>query len=142
MKWFLQVVLGAASPIWADSVTTTDNLTIFGHIDQLDRTMVKLTGRFRTAKGVETRPWQCPRTQVVKIEFNATTFNSGAPLVAGANPGSPTPPPRVTAASSDVAVLRGGENRKCAGIAVVGETVVCGKDALERSRIIRILLGR
>jgi hypothetical protein len=141
MKCFFIAILGLASPLLADSVTTTDNLTVFGHVDQLDGTMVRLTGRFRTAKGVETRPWKCPRTQVTKIEFNATTFNPGGPVVAGANPSTAQKVIPAPSASPDVATLRGGENRKCSGAEIAADKVVCGKDTLERTRVIRIVFG-
>jgi hypothetical protein len=132
------LLVAIALPALADSVTTKDNLTLFGHVEQLDSSRLKLTARFPSQKGVETKELEIPRSEIVKIEFNATTFNPGAPPP-GLLPGSS----KATATSNSTAmiVLRGGQQQKCDGALIDGPKVYCGKQEWERALTIRIVLG-
>ncbi len=132
------LMLALAVPVLADSVTRTDNLTGFGHVEQMSRTEVTLRARFPAGKGVETKDVVVPREKILKIEFNTTTFNPGGPPAIGLRPGeaSKSVPPE-----SDVVVLRGGQREKCPGVLIEGDKVLCGKKELDRGSVIRILLG-
>ena len=121
---------------FADSVTTSNNLTLFGHVVELDRAVVKLTARFPSQKGIDTRTVPIPRSNVVKIEFNATTFNPGAP-----------PPDFGTGetgrgASRDIVVLRGGKEKNCDGVLIDEQKVHCGRQEWDRALVVRVTLGR
>jgi len=130
---FLLVVVVSAL---ADSVTTKDNLTLFGHVEELDSSRLKVSARFPSQNGVETKELEIPRTEIVKIEFNATTFNPGAPppgLLAGTSKGI------AVSNSSAMIVLRGGQQQKCDAALIDGQKVHCGKQEWERALTIRIL---
>src|SRR5215510_4612507 len=103
----LLVLMASSSvPVLADSVTTSDNLTLFGRIDRFDRTEAKLTARFPSEKGIQTREVIISRGNILRIEFNATTFNPGAPPP-GVRPAQTAPAPPT--AGGDIIVLRGGQ---------------------------------
>ena len=129
------LVASMSSPAFADSVTTSDNLTLFGHVVELDKALVKLKARFPSQKGIGTRVVPIPRTNIVKIEFNATTFNPVAP-----------PPDSQTgetsrAPSRDIVVLRGGEEKNCDGVLINEQKVYCGKQEWDRVLVVRVILG-
>ena len=141
MKRLLLTVLCGILPAFADSITTTDNLSIFGTVNQLDQQGAKLTGRFRTASGTEERVIEIAHSRIVKIEFNKTTFNSGGPPSLGAHPGKERSGSAPSELSQDSVVLRGGQIKPCDGATVDSEKVHCGKQVLDRSLVIRILFG-
>jgi hypothetical protein len=121
----------------ADSITTKDNLTLFGHVEELDSSQLKLSARFPSENGVETKEFEIPRTKIVKIEFNATTFNPGAPppgLLPSTSKG------RAVSNGSAMIILRGGQQQRCDAVLIDGQNVHCGKQEWERALTIRILL--
>lgn len=132
------LILLCALPSLADAVTTSANLTLFGHIEKMDASEVVLQARFPSSKGVETKNLSIPRAQVVRIEFNATTFNPGSPP--GLRPGPP--PQSASAAREDTVVQRGGQPISCQGATIDSASVHCGKRVMNRALVVRVLLGR
>ena len=142
MKTTILFLLMVAT-IRADSVETTDKLTIYGRIERMDQNELKLIASFRsqTPSGLATQELSIPRSLIVKIEFNATTFNPGGPAAIGARPpdGSRTGPPP---GGRDVAVLVDGHRQQCDAATIDNEQRLhCGKQEYPRTAVIRIFLA-
>jgi hypothetical protein len=136
------LALLAATPSAADTVTKTNHLSVNGVIKQLSGSMITLEAR--TKSGTDTL--QIGISEVESIEFNDTTFNSGAPRKApGIGPGtdSGTPATPKQANLTDIVVLRGGQRRECTLTGIDLQLVHCGgRDGDYNRRIVlRIILG-
>jgi len=124
----------------ADSVETSDKLTVFGHIERMDEKEVTLTATFPSENGVATKELKIPRSQVVEIEFNATTFNPGGPPGIGARPADGKSSASTT--SHDLAVLVDGSRQPCDGATIdTQQHLHCGKQEFPRETVIRIFLA-
>jgi len=125
----------------ADSVDTTDKLIVFGHIERMDQTELTITASFPSPKGVASKELKIPRSQVVKIEFNLTTFNPGGPPAIGALP--PAKSRAVPApVGQDFAVMVDGHHQPCDGATIdIQQHLHCGKEEFPKSAVIRIFLA-
>jgi hypothetical protein len=137
------VLLGllAGATVWPDTVTTTDQLSVNGSLVRLKDGVIALEARFNSG----TRTVQVQITAVESIEFNATTFNPGAPpKVLGIGPprGGATAHPEAIA--KDIIVLRGGERDDCKLLSIDADAVYCGgkhPKTHRRMTVLRIRVG-
>jgi hypothetical protein len=144
MKMAMLFLLMAASAR-ADSVDTTDKLTTNGQVQRMDQKELVLKGRFKLESGaVETREVTIPRSQVVKIEFNANDFNPGKAAEPGGRPPVATKAQAQAALESqDVLVLWDGSRQPCDGATIDGQQrLFCGKQETPKAHVVRILLAR
>jgi hypothetical protein len=138
MKTTILFLLMVAA-VRADSVETTDKLTVYGRIERMDQTELTLTASFPSPSGVATQELKIPRSLVVKIEFNATTFNPGGPPAIGARPPNGS---RAAPAGQDFAVLVDGHRQPCDGATIdTQQRLHCGKQEFPRSAVIRVFLA-
>jgi hypothetical protein len=125
----------------ADTITTRDHLSFNGSLIKMASDEITIVARY--ASGEKRFPIE--KTDVEIIEFNGTTFNSGAPpraigigppLKAGKTPVSP---PEAT----DTIVLRGAQRRACKLIGIDQQLVHCaGKEGdYSRRIVLRIILA-
>lgn len=138
------LLLVAAGMGLADSVTTTDNLTTNGRVLSLDANELIIQSRFSSGNGEENKEFRLPRKQVLKVEFNTTTFNPGGPPAIGLRPGRGPQNTSHSQASGDVITLRGGDTRQCVSARIDNRgsmRVHCGNQMFERSLVVRIQLG-
>jgi len=126
----------------ADSITTSDGLTTHGRLLRLDENLVVIQSRFATETKEVTKELSIPRDSVLRIEFNATTFNPGGAPSIGLRPGEGVKTAVNPSVGSDVVVLRGGERRQCARATIDEGKVRCGKEYFDRSSLIRLELAR
>lgn len=139
------------APGYADSVTTTDHLTVNGVLSKMAQGTITLEARYASG----TKTLMIPMSMVASIEFNATAFNPGAPPKAyGLGPGDSTaerPAPPKQAVAADAIELRGasGERQACKVSSIDEGSVHCeaasvskGKRAEYPRRIVlRIVVG-
>jgi len=132
-------VFFAASGTFADTLTLNDHHSLNGTINQLSGGVIVFEARF--SSGSRTLSFKLP--DVAAIEFNATTFNFGAPSkVPGLGPsrGDKAVPQQPLA--RDVIVLRSGQRPDCQLTAIDQDSVRCGnKSDYPRRLVLRILLG-
>jgi hypothetical protein len=137
---------------YADTVTTTDHLSVNGVLTKMSEGTITLTARF--ASGPKTLA--IPISDVESIEFNSVAFNPGAPpkaygLGPGVSPSGATPPKQRVV--TDGIELRGGrgERQPCKVTSIDDNTVQCeatpgSKDKgrptdYSRKIVLRILIG-
>ena len=128
-----------------DSVKTIDNLSVFGRVTEMTRETVTLVARFASddpRNPVREETLTLKRADLLRIEFNKTTFNPGGPPSIGLKPpdGRAADPPAARP-PADIVILIGGEKRECEPAAITEEQLFCGSAALDRAKVIRILLG-
>lgn len=141
-KWSatLLVLLALRSPARSDTLTTTDHLNVNGFLKKMSDGIITLEARFNSG----TKTIEVKIAAVDTIEFNATTFNPGAPpKVLGIAPPreSNSIPPEESA--RDTIVLRGGQRKGCQLLSIDPDTVHCRgeKDGYSRRVVLRILVG-
>jgi hypothetical protein len=107
----------------------------------MDRTQLILSASFPSRDGVVTRELRIPRSQIIKIEFNDTTFNPGGPPGIGVRPSDGSR--RTTALlAQDYAVLVDGHRQPCSGATIDSRQYLhCGKLEFVRGEVIRIYLA-
>ena len=128
-----------------DTITTLDKLSVFGRVIEMSKDTVTLVARFPSkdpSSPVSEEPLTLKRAQILRIEFNQTTFNPGGPPSIGLKPpdGRAAQPPAAARPAADVVILIGGERRECEA-AIRHDQVHCGIAVLDRRKVIRILLG-
>jgi hypothetical protein len=139
MKIVILLLLGTVTAARADSVDLSDKTTVFGRIMRMDETELVLTGDFKLPSGVVTQEVKIPRNQVVKIEFDDTTFNPGGPPGIGARPPGPVSSPQ----GQDEVEMGDGRRQPCAGATIDNHQILhCGKQTFPESDVIRIRLAR
>ena len=137
--WLLFVALTATAR--ADTITAKDHVSMNGTVKELSGGVISFEARFSSGSKllrVELRA-------VESIEFNATSFNPGAP------PRSPGFGPPLDSQANNVKdsavtatiVLRGGQRRPCELISIDQSQVHCaGKDGdYNRAIVLRVLIG-
>jgi hypothetical protein len=137
LRW-LTVPLLATAFAYGDTVTTTDNLSIYGTIKEVTATTITLEGTFRLG----TKSYTIPREKVTRIDLNSSVFNPGAPprtLGLGPNDNQKAAPPQP--AQGDTIVLRGNLQHPCKLLAIDASAVHCAGSDYPRSRALYILLG-
>jgi hypothetical protein len=137
----LPLFLPAAA--YCDTVTTTDNLSVYGTIKEVTATTITLEGTFKLG----TKSYAVPRAKVTRIDLNSTVFNPGAPpKTLGLGPGDdkkgPPLQPSQQASQEDTVVLRGNTAKPCKLMAIDASTVHCEGSDYPRSRALYILVGR
>jgi hypothetical protein len=141
MRVTILFLLAGVATAFGDSVATTNHLTVYGHIEHMDQVELVLTAGFPSSTGVQTKPVAIPRNQILRIEFNASTFNPGGPPAIGARPANEHDSNKPPSAGQDVVVLPGGERKPCGSAAIdAGQKVHCGNAQYEERAVIRILL--
>jgi hypothetical protein len=138
MKCLLQVVTALSflgfSPVWADTITTRDHVSVNGSLIKMTDDQLTIMARYRTGN----KTLSIKITDAEIIEFNNTTFNSGAPpKELGIGPpldSGPVPAHQRTA--SDTIFLRG-SHKACKLIGIDTQFVHCaGKDGEYPRRIV------
>jgi hypothetical protein len=127
-----------------DTITTLDNVSIFGRVVEMNKDTVRLVARFPSngpGSPVTEETLTLKRAHLRRIEFNQTTFNPGGPPSTGLKPsGGRAAQPPAAQPPADVVILNGGEHRECELASINGDEVTCGA-VLDRRKVIRILLG-
>jgi hypothetical protein len=134
------LILCAAAAAHADTITTTDHLSVNGNLKQMSGGVIT----FDASYGSGTRTLSIQLSAVDAIGFNSTTFNPGNPpkvLEIGPPKGSPRSPQE--AAAMDTIVLRGNQRKDCMLLSIDAATVHCaGKSGdYDRRTVLRILVG-
>ena len=132
------VPLLATAFAYGDTVTTTDNLSVYGTIKEVTATTITLEGTFHLG----TKSYTIPRDKVTRIDLNSTVFNPGAPprtLGLGPSGNQKVAPPQP--AQEDVIVLRGNLQHPCNLMAIDANAVHCAGSDYPRSRALYVLLG-
>jgi hypothetical protein len=142
---FVLLAGGGARVESADSIKTVDNLSVFGRVTEMTRDTVTLVARFPSEdprNPVREEKMTLKRADLLVIEFSKTTFNPGGPPSIGLKPpdGRAARPPAARP-PADTVILNGGERRECEPAAISDEKLYCGSTALDRAKVIRILLG-
>jgi hypothetical protein len=132
--------LFAASAL-ADTITTTEHLSINGYITQISSGVIELSVQARAIDKKETR-W-IPLNKVETIEFNSMTFNPGGPpLLFGIKPAAPAQPKaQAPPVPAGTIVIRGGSRQPCKLVNVDGAKVVCQEKPYTRQTVVRIVVG-
>jgi hypothetical protein len=140
--WFAIMPLFATALAYCDTVTTTDNLSVYGTIQEVTATTITLEGTFKLG----TKSYTIPRAKVTRIDLNSTVFNPGAPpKTLGLGPGDDEKGPPLQAqqpSQGDTIVLRGNTAKPCKLMAIDASTVHCEGSDYPRSRALYILIGR
>jgi hypothetical protein len=145
MRWRTQgVTLFAAlgfSLLHADTITTRDHSGVNGSLIKMAGDEMTIIARYASGEKTLT----IKRTDAEVIEFNGTTFNSGAPPRAfGIGPPlQPASAPASAPEPADTIILRGAQRRACKLIGIDERLVHCvGKDGdYPRRIVLRILVG-
>jgi hypothetical protein len=128
------------SPGWSDTVTTTDHLSLNGSVKKMSDGIITLEARFNSG----TRTIAVKIAAVDTIEFNATTFNPGAPPnVLGIGPPREGNSAAPETTAKDTIVLRGNERRDCQLVSIDADSVYCKGEHTPYSRrvVLRIVVG-
>ena len=134
------LIVCAAAAAHADTVTTTDHLSVNGNLKQMSGGVITLDASY----GAGTKTLSIQLSAVDAIGFNSTTFNPGNPpkvLAIGPPKGSPRSPQ--DAAAMDTVVLRGNQRKDCMLLSIDANTIRCaGKGGdYNRRTVLRILIG-
>lgn len=131
----------------ADTVTRRDHSSVNGAITGIAAGKLKLVARFRSkALPVEI---DIPLNEIEIIEFNTSTYNSGAPpTVVGFSPeATQTKQNAVSAPATDVVVYKAGGTSMCTVVSVDENYIQCGEpgskgsEHINRATVLRILLS-
>ena len=125
------LALLSALALRADTITTRDSRSWNGRVTGGNGALT-LSAGFRPGP----RTLIFPSEYLRIVEFNAATFNPGAP--------PPSLPPVKGGRLGGTIVFRE-RNRKesgCADIAITGDTVRCGSAAFKRDDVLRIIFSR
>jgi hypothetical protein len=136
------LTLMAAVGAYADTVTTTDHLSLNGIVTRMLNATVTLEARFSAGL----RSLQIPMGMIDSIEFNSVAFNPGAPpKTFGLGPGTGTASKQTQqqAVEKDVVVLRGNQRKACKLVSIDEAMVRCEGKGNEYSRkiVLRVLIG-
>src|ERR1039458_2004562 len=128
--WSSLFALFAAASAFPDTISKTDHLSVNGSLTNMSDGVITLEAEF--ASGSKTpllKTLHIPIREVESIEFNDTTFNSGAPQKSlGITPLPATP--KRTPGAADQVLLRGGLHKDCKLTGIDQESIQCdGKDA-------------
>jgi hypothetical protein len=139
MRRILLIVCAAAAA-HADTIMTTDHLSVNGNIKQMSGGVITLDAGYTAG----TRTLSIQLSAVENIGFNSTTFNPGQPpkeLRIGPRKGG-TPSSQEAAAMVTV-VLRGNQSKDCKLLSIDAATVHCaGKGGdYNRRTVLRVLVG-
>jgi hypothetical protein len=134
------LILCAAAAAHADTIMTTEHLSVNGNLKEMSGGVVTLDASYAAG----TRTLSIQLSAVENIGFNSTTFNPGNPpkeLRIGPRKGS-TPASQEAAAMVTV-VLRGNQSKDCKLVSIDANTVHCaGKGGdYNRRTVLRILVG-
>ena len=133
----------AAVAAFADTVTTSDQLSVNGSLVQMANGVVQLQVSSRGGKEMR---W-IPMDKVASIEFNSTVFNAGGPpKLYGIKP--PEEEKKATKKAErptgqpETIVLRGGQNKPCKLLSIDSGQVHCEGADYSRQTVLRILAQR
>lgn len=132
------VALFAAGAGRCDTVTTADNLSVYGIIREVTATTITLEGTFPSG----TKVYAVPRERVVRIDLNSTKYNPGAPprtLGLGPAKGQTT---QAAGMLKDTIVLKGSTSKPCKLLAIDDDGVHCEGNSYPRYEVLYILIGR
>jgi hypothetical protein len=132
----------AAVAALADTVTTSDQLSVNGSLVKMSEGVVQLEVSSRSGKELR---W-IPMSKVGSIEFNSTVFNPGGPpKVFGIKPPAEQQKAPSKAAErpaqGGTIVLRGGESKPCKLVSIDADKVHCGGAEYGRQIVLRILVS-
>jgi hypothetical protein len=137
-RWITITPLFFAAFAFADTVTTTDNLSVYGTIKNITLATITVEGVFQQ----ETKTYVIAREKVTRIDLNSTTYNPGAPpKTLGLGPGDGKKAPSAQAFPDDTIVLRGNASEPCKLVAIDESSVHCEQAVYPRSRALYILVG-
>src|ERR1700744_904440 len=137
--WFAMIPLFATASAYCDTVTTTDNLSVYGTVKEVTATTITLEGTFKLG----TKSYTLPRGKVRRIDLNSTVFNPGAPpKTLGLGPSDDKKGLPLQAFQEDTVVLRGNTPKLCKLVAIDATAVHCEGSDYPRSRALYVLLGR
>lgn len=141
--WCLLFALFATIAAFPDTVTKTDHLSLNGSLTNMTDGVITLEAEFPSDnKTPLVKTLRISIHEIESIEFNDTTFNSGAPRKAlGLTP--PPAPSKQPAVAPDQLFLRGNRRQECRLIGIDQESVHCaGKDGDYLRKItVRIQVG-
>jgi hypothetical protein len=136
--WITIAPLFFAAMVFGDTVTTTDNLSVYGTIKNITLATITVEGVFQ--QGTET--YVIAREKVARIDLNSTTYNPGAPpKTLGLGPGDGKKGPTAQPLPDDTIVLRGNASDPCKLLAIDENAVHCEQAVYPRSRALYILVG-
>lgn len=132
------IALLSALSALCDTVTKNDHLSVNGSLTRLSDGVITLEAQFaQRGKTPEIKVLHISISDVESVEFNYTTFNSGAPPKALGITPAPVPSKEPLAAA-DQLLLRGGQLKACKLIGIDQEFVHCaGKDGDYPRRVTR-----
>jgi hypothetical protein len=135
------LILWAAAAAHADTVTTTNHLSVNGNLKQMSGGVITLEASY-AAGGTKTLSIQL--SAVDSIGFNSTTFNPGTPpKELSIGPGKGSTASSQGAAAMVTIVLRGNQSKDCTLLSIDANAVHCaGKGGdYNRRTVLRILAG-
>jgi hypothetical protein len=126
----------------ADTVTTSDELSVNGSLVKMSEGVIQLEVSSRSGKKLR---W-IPMKKVGSIEFNSTVFNPGGPpKVFGIKPPveQEKAPPKAAERPTQggTIVLRGGESKPCKLVSIDAAKVHCDSAEWGRPIVLRILVS-
>ena len=130
------------TPALAETITKKDRTSVNGKLTRFADGGIDLVARYDSGD----KTISIKLSDISVIEFNATTFNAGAPPKSlGLGPSSSVSPaaePNQSDAVNSI-VLRGGQIRSCRLIGIDDQSIHCmGKDGdYPRRIVIRVFLG-
>jgi hypothetical protein len=139
MRRILLIVCAAAAA-HADTIMTTEHLSVNGNLKQMSGGVITLDASYAAG----TRTLSIQLSAVDSIGFNSTTFNPGQPpKELRISPRKGSTPASQEAAAMVTVVLRGNQSKDCKLLSVDADTVHCAGKGGDYSRrtVLRILVG-
>jgi hypothetical protein len=137
--WLAIMPLLAATVAYCDTVTTTDNLSVYGTIKEVTASTITLEGTFRSG----TKSYTIPRDKVRRIDLNSTVYNPIAPpKTLGLGPGEGKKAPQLEPSQQDTVFLRGNTPKPCKLVAIDASAVHCEGSDYSRTIALYVLVGR
>jgi hypothetical protein len=143
MSRAILVCLLSAAVGLADTVTTSDQLSVNGSLVEMSNGVIQLQVSSRSGKELR---W-IPVSKVAAIEFNSTVFNAGGPpklygIKPSVNEERPSKKAAAPAGQQETIVLRGGQSKACRLLSIDQAQVHCEGAEYSRQVVLRILAAR
>jgi hypothetical protein len=139
LAWLAAVTLLLSVSANCDMVTTIDNVSLYGVIEEVTATSITVESSFSSGN----KSYIIPREKVTRIDLNYTTYNPGAPpKTMGLGPGDGQGPQARAAPPADTIVLRGSDQEPCKLVSIDASVIHCKERDYSRDGALYILLGR